>query len=208
MRIAALTAVIAAAVGGGYAIAATSNGGAIHACVTKRTGAIRIVSGRRCHKRERPLSWNQVGPRGAAGMTGLQGPPGQPGTLRAFEAYRGATQQVNITQSTPTTVAALNSLPAGAYTISGYVSIDSHTDTKEAGQVTCTLTAGSVSTQVYTYVNGGTVATTLPVELTQTFSGAKAVGFSCTKQLPGSAFIENAELIATQVGSQMRVAAS
>ncbi len=72
--------------GSGLAVAASSGGGAvIHGCVSKRTGALRVIKpgagGRagRCVTGERPLSWNKQGPRGLPGKQGNQGNPGQRG---------------------------------------------------------------------------------------------------------------------------------
>src|ERR1700760_856967 len=86
------TYVVAAAAGalfatGGWALAASGTT-SVHACASKRTGALRLSSA--CHKhRERAVSWNARGPRGARGAPGPQGArgpqglPGQPGTAGA-----------------------------------------------------------------------------------------------------------------------------
>ena len=49
----------------------------IHACVTKKTGAMRIAS--KCKKTETALSWSVQGPKGATGAAGTNGLPGAPG---------------------------------------------------------------------------------------------------------------------------------
>jgi hypothetical protein len=64
---------VAAVAGGGWALAASS-AGAIHACATKKTGALRVA--RKCKKSEKTVSWNARGLRGLRGGTGAQGPPG------------------------------------------------------------------------------------------------------------------------------------
>src|SRR4051794_29155421 len=64
--------------------AATGGSGAIHACVAKKSGAVRIAE--KCRHSEHALAWNQTGPAGAMGATGAPGTagaagaPGAPGT--------------------------------------------------------------------------------------------------------------------------------
>jgi hypothetical protein len=76
-----------------FALGATSGSSKrIRACASKRTGALRVLSGKKtkCPKGTRSLSWNKTGPAGAAGRTGAtgaQGPtgaPGSPGQATAF----------------------------------------------------------------------------------------------------------------------------
>lgn len=74
----ALIASIAA--GGGWAFAAGS-GSTLHACANKKTGALRLAN--KCKKRERVVSWNIEGPRGAAGTRGLRGATGAQGVTGA-----------------------------------------------------------------------------------------------------------------------------
>jgi hypothetical protein len=68
----------------GLSVAAIhASGGQINGCVSKKTGALRVVSaGAKCRKSEKPISWNQTGPPGTSGLpgqkgaTGATGPPG------------------------------------------------------------------------------------------------------------------------------------
>jgi hypothetical protein len=66
----------------GFAAAAIPDaGGAIHGCYQKRTGVLRVIgAGRRCSKGEKPISWNQQGPRGRDGSNGTNGTNGSNGT--------------------------------------------------------------------------------------------------------------------------------
>jgi hypothetical protein len=66
--------------------------GQIRACYKVKGGAkgeMRVVSGKRCKRGERPLTWSVVGPvgatgsQGAQGNTGAQGPQGNPGASGA-----------------------------------------------------------------------------------------------------------------------------
>jgi hypothetical protein len=76
-------ALIAAAIWATSAVATSSATGKINACVDKRTGVIRIHKHGRCFKRERKLTWNAAGTRGAAGVPGSRGPTGAQGAAGA-----------------------------------------------------------------------------------------------------------------------------
>lgn len=78
--VAPLAAVLLLALGAGIAAGMAAGGNAvIHGCYAKSSGRLRIVSGTKCHKREKSLSWNQQGPQGTAGPKGAQGPKGPQG---------------------------------------------------------------------------------------------------------------------------------
>src|SRR5688500_6132393 len=70
------------------AVATTIPGpdGVIHACYNATgspAGSLRVIdpaAGSRCSKNEKPLDFNQTGPRGPQGLQGLQGVPGVDGT--------------------------------------------------------------------------------------------------------------------------------
>lgn len=67
---------IGAALVGGVAMAATSTT-VINACVTTKSGAVRIVAdGVKCKTGETATNWNQTGPQGPQGIQGEQGPQG------------------------------------------------------------------------------------------------------------------------------------
>src|SRR5689334_9116299 len=70
-----LAAAVVLAVTVGVAMA-TGGSGTIHSCYAKSSGQLRVVTGTKCHKRERSLTWNQTGPQGNPGPKGTQGPPG------------------------------------------------------------------------------------------------------------------------------------
>ncbi len=61
--------------GGTYALA-SSGGGRITACVTKKTGVLFVG---KCAKHGKKLTWNVSGPAGPAGKTGSTGSAGAPG---------------------------------------------------------------------------------------------------------------------------------
>src|SRR5271165_1163386 len=105
------------ALGSGFAVA-----GALRGCVDKKTGALRLVKpGKRCHRRETAVVWNQhgqPGPQGAAGIgspgpqgsPGRQGDPGPAGVAAAFQARAGAfpASPVAVPFSPPTAVISLS----------------------------------------------------------------------------------------------------
>ena len=71
----ALVALVAAS--SGFAWAATASGPVIRACADKKSGALRLAA--KCSRGERSVSWNKVGPKGAAGAAGAAGAQGAPG---------------------------------------------------------------------------------------------------------------------------------
>jgi hypothetical protein len=73
-------ALVLAAGGGTYAVAAQSGSGAIKGCSHKKTGALRVLSGtKKCKRTERALSWNVEGAPGATGTNGSAGLNGAKG---------------------------------------------------------------------------------------------------------------------------------
>ncbi len=80
--VAPVAAVLVLAIGVGAAMGVTSGGTAVvHGCYLKSSGRLRIVSGPRCHKGEKSLSWNQRGSQGLKGAQGLPGSQGPQGSL-------------------------------------------------------------------------------------------------------------------------------
>jgi hypothetical protein len=77
------------AVGGGWAIAAsTTSSATIRACANNSTGALRLAAS--CKRSERRVSWNTVGPRGRRGLQGIQGAKGDTGATGAAGAAGAA----------------------------------------------------------------------------------------------------------------------
>ena len=80
------------AIGGGgvgaAAVAATTTTTTVHACVSKKNGAVYIA--KKCTKSTRALSFNQRGPIGLTGATGAAGPAGTPAVVAwAFVGSNG-----------------------------------------------------------------------------------------------------------------------
>jgi hypothetical protein len=106
MRRLIVTALAAASVSGAVAVAASGgSSNAIHACYSKHTGALRMLTKGKCGHSERATSWNQRGLSGPAGRNGVNGTngtngtDGAPGTARAYAHVQGSV-------STPSFVAA------------------------------------------------------------------------------------------------------
>jgi hypothetical protein len=58
-----------------------ANAATIHACLNKKTGAVRVVSSKaKCKKSEKTLSWNSEGPAGKNGLSGNNGLNGASGS--------------------------------------------------------------------------------------------------------------------------------
>jgi hypothetical protein len=65
---------------GGFAVAAIpDSSGVVHGCYKKKKGTLRLVTGSKCKKSERSISWNQKGQAGANGATGAKGDKGDKG---------------------------------------------------------------------------------------------------------------------------------
>src|ERR1700722_13062272 len=61
--------------------ATQANAAAIHACANKKSGAVRVLSGKaKCKKSEKSLSWNSEGQAGKNGLNGNNGLNGTNGT--------------------------------------------------------------------------------------------------------------------------------
>ncbi len=64
----------------GFAVGAIpTRSGVIHACYKTKNGALSVVSGSKCPRGTRPLSWNQLGPKGSNGARGATGATGAKG---------------------------------------------------------------------------------------------------------------------------------
>jgi hypothetical protein len=78
-----IVASVAVVVAGISFAAIPSADGTIHACFKKTTKVLRVINaegGQTCSGEEKPLSWAQTGPPGAAGSPGPQGLPGEQGS--------------------------------------------------------------------------------------------------------------------------------
>ena len=91
IRATALTAALVAALAATLLLAPAGAGAAtIKACANKKTGAVRVISGKKkCKKSEKKLTWNTkgvAGTNGTNGTNGANGAPGQPQSIQRFDA--------------------------------------------------------------------------------------------------------------------------
>lgn len=159
-----------ATVGVGYA-AIPSADGVIHSCYNASSNAsskLRVIdqeAGAKCSKNEKPLDFNQKGPKGDTGPqgpqgekgdTGPQGPQGKTGPTGpqglkgdkgdkgdpgAIMAYSAAVSAANVGQGRRKTVLS-KSVPAGSYVINAKADM-SNGDDDDLAFTGCTLYAGT-----------------------------------------------------------------
>jgi hypothetical protein len=102
--------------------AAASAAGAttIYACVSKKNGAMRIVSAKaKCKRGEHKLSWGASGPAGPAGPAGAPGAPGAPGANGVGVDFADENAgPVNLAEGEKGAVVAAKTIPAGSYFVS------------------------------------------------------------------------------------------
>ncbi|MFT3866150.1 MAG: hypothetical protein QM729_17935 [Solirubrobacterales bacterium] len=138
-----------------------------------------------------------TGPQGKTGKTGARGPQGKTGATGAAgsgPAYEVFGTSKSIAAGGGTVIA--ENLAQGAYVISADVAIEA----TAATEVTCTLNGGG---EAVGHVESG-VPTTLTLSVTRNLGGAGNATLSCAA--PAGATAKYANIIATQVKSQSRVA--
>jgi hypothetical protein len=197
---------VLAAVGVGYA-AIPGSDGVIHSCynaTSNPSGALRVIdaeAGAKCAKNEKPLAFNQTGPKGDKGDPGPQGPQGVQGPQgeQGPKGDTGATgpagpagmSDVYITRdpdgafcdgchaNTHTTLG----VPAGAYLLSGKAILNNEDGSPQFAD--CRLSTGDRTLvkvpAAYTDLDGlrqGTILA-VPVQDAATFSGAATIAMDC-----------------------------
>jgi hypothetical protein len=101
-----------------------------YACVTTKTGAVKMVSTTAaCGTGQHKISWNDAGPKGATGARGPAGPRGLAGVVKG---YQDTSNGAALDSAALTTVATLV-VPSGTYIINADVSVAMHSAT----QVNC-----------------------------------------------------------------------
>jgi Collagen triple helix repeat (20 copies) len=197
---------------GGAAWAVRGSGNTIHACYSKRNGALRIAS--HCKRSERAVSWSKVGPQGPRGLRGAAGRNGSNGAKGA----NGSTGQTGLTgaagpsdvyadgQATGTLTGTLASfgqvtVPPGSYLLQGKVTFFA---TSANSEMLCALAPDPSATPSW---DGGVVsveksgfATVLTMSAVQTFTAEQNVEIVCRAQ-EGSGTIDDSRVIATKVGA-------
>jgi hypothetical protein len=164
------TASLALGVLNGFAAPAEVTGkqGAVRACYKKKSGALRIVAGRkRCNRAERTIVWNMRGPRGrrgvadqgptggpgASGTPGPPGPAGPPG-LNGAPGPAGPSESREAVNSLPValtggdegsaiSLATLPNLPAGNYFVMARVQLSTGSVSTTTARVSCAASLGA-----------------------------------------------------------------
>ncbi len=106
------------------AAATAASATTIYACVSKKSGAMRIVSAKaKCRRGERKLSWSSTGPAGSGGAPGAAGPPGAAGAPGAngvgadYSSFSFGPSA--LAPSEAGDIVVLKTIPAGTYFVSG-----------------------------------------------------------------------------------------
>ena len=113
----------------------------IHAC-TAKNGSVRMVSGARCRRGERLVTWNRAGPvggrgaKGAVGDPGPAGPAGPDGSPGATGAPGAPGTAGSKGQRGSFTFASFEGMPCDTGSVSGTI----HAAVASDGQVTFTCT--------------------------------------------------------------------
>jgi hypothetical protein len=119
-----------------------------YACVTNKTGALKIVSKSTvCARGTHKISWNNTGPHGpkgatgSQGATGRQGPGGPPGVVSGYASAN--TNEVTVSDSalSPTSVGTL-SLPAGNFLVMAKTTVLAAYALATNDDVVCSLVDG------------------------------------------------------------------
>lgn len=119
-----------------------------YACVTTKTGVLKIVSkSATCAAGQHKISWNNIGPpgptgqkgaQGARGPQGLRGPQGPPGAVASYIDQSSSFTGLN---SSNDTVVATLQLPSGRFQVSADVGADLD-DTSVPDTVSCSMLDG------------------------------------------------------------------
>lgn len=111
--------------------AAASAAGAttIYTCVSKKSGAMRVVSAKtKCRHGEHRLSWNAAGPAGTHGAAGAPGSPGVAGTNGTngvgvdYATSKGSNEAVHLASGGEDVVLS-KTLPAGSYFVTAQTTL-------------------------------------------------------------------------------------
>jgi hypothetical protein len=175
-----------------------------YACVTAKTGTIKIVSRTaRCDAGQYRISWNNTGPQGARGAAGPAGPQGPAGVVKGY--WSNSYEQTIQLGTNPGSEIVSVQPPAGNYLImaDAWVQID----------------GASTSDQVLCYVNvqgqaifaegaatltpdaaAGVGSATIPVDMGATIPAGTTISLWCFDE-NGVAFVGNSSILAIPVAA-------
>lgn len=207
--------------GTGYAASGGfSQGGTLKACVNEE-GRLKLVgSGKRCHKGQTSVSWNQTGPKGAngaagatgaAGAQGLQGPQGiqgPQGPSQVFEAsHEGPDTLAKSAKFELKTLVTL-AVPAGDYAASASATVSGSQSLEQ--EIICHLDnaqTGDEASNVVTLIPGGAFRAfdTVALETSAKLPSGGTWRFRCSTENP-EVKIEEIHMQALQVGNATKSA--
>jgi hypothetical protein len=172
-------ALIVAAAGGAYA--ASGGGGKITVCVSKSDGT--LYKAKKCHKKDKKLSWNAAGPQGPAGSAGANGTNGVNGAVAGLTATKSGLVEFT---GTSKTILTLN-LPAGSFIVQAKTQLGGSATSAGYMNDSCHLTDGSASNHAqfsapFTPAQFLTIRlaeTSLPMEIAVTSTSPSTVTLSC-----------------------------
>jgi len=199
--------------GTGYAASGGfSQGGALKACVNEE-GRLKLVgSGKRCHKGQKSVSWNQSGPKGATGAAGSNGANGAQGP-QGIQGPQGPSQVFEASHEGPDTLAksakfelktlVTLAVPAGDYAASASATVSGSTSLEE--EVICHLDnaqTGDEASNVVTLIPGGAFRAfdTVALETSAKLPSGGTWRFRCSTENP-EVKIEEIHMQALQVGN-------
>jgi hypothetical protein len=138
-------AALALAIGVAIPVAALARSSPVtyYACVTTRTGVLKIVSkSARCGSGQHKISWNNIGPRGPAGPKGPRGLQGLRGPAGEVASYIDQSNPEIALNSSSDTVVATMQLPSGRFQLNADIAVDL-VDTSTPDTVSCFIVDGA-----------------------------------------------------------------
>jgi len=185
-----------------YAVASGSTD-TVQACAHKKTGALRIMTGKKCKKSERPLSWpaeltpvsqgttgatgapgpkgetgatGPIGPKGDTGATGPQGPSGYTGVSTVY-----VSSFINgfVDGSDGSKRISFTQLPAGVHLV--FASLRASSNTASPTRIRCEFEpkATGWAESPYSVVDAGVSGGTISLQAHYSFSNDDGVFISC-----------------------------
>lgn len=174
-------------------VMATNATTSVSACAHKKTGALRLKTGKKCKSTERPVAWpssrttpltgaqgpagiqgtpgvaGQQGPAGAAGAPGVDGADGvagTPGVNGLSKAYQlnSLGGQITNAETDPKGIAAI-SLPAGNYIVSANLTVTSDSNFSGTCQFGNLSSPSTIGLRLIASISGGSAVLQTHVSL-------------------------------------------
>ena len=167
----------------------------IRGCVSKKSGAVRIITSGSCNSNETEVDWNITGPQGPAGP---QGPEGE----GSSSAYTTSIDNVNLGPSF-VAVASL-SVPVGSYVTEATIALENRSGTMTA-PILCSFGDTTYVMALQPFIGGVNIsAGTLSLHSAVTLAAPGSIELEClnnTGQQTSTATIRAARLSAIKVGT-------